>query len=130
MDEPDVKLTKRGRPDKRTEKDGTSRQNGSQAHSKINALVQAGNLVREEESGSDLEIIIQKRALVPKRPTPMPEPKLERSSSPNDEKYTGLMNDLATLGKEMVDLRTVKPEPVAQAPDPVATLRRQILMRF
>jgi hypothetical protein len=129
MDEADVKLTKRGQPDKRAGKDGTSRKNCSQARSKINALVQAGKLVREEESSSDLEITIQKRAPV-KPPKPLPEPKLERSPSPNDEKYNGLMNDVTALRKEMADLRALKPEPVAQAPDPVATLRRQILMRF
>jgi hypothetical protein len=130
MEESDVKLTKRGKPDKRTGADGTSRKNCSRAREKINTLVRAGRSAQDDDS-SDLEITIQKRAPVAqKRPKPTPEPKGERSPSPNDEKYTGLLNDLATLRKEMADLRSVKPEPAVVVPDAVAALRRQLLMRF
>ena len=128
MEDTDVKLTKAGNPDKRTGKDGSSRKNASRAREKINTLVRAGKL--QEDDLSDLEITIQKRAPVAlKRPKPLPEPKRERSPSPVSEKYTALVNDLTALRRELTELRSVKVD-AAPVPDPVQTIRRQILMRF
>ena len=121
MEDADIKLTKRGQPDKRSGKDGSSRKNVSRAREKINTLVKAGQL--QEDDSSDLEITIQKRA-PPKR---KPVPERERTPSPVNENYNTLVAELAALRKDLSELRTVKPEPV---PDPVATIRRQILMRF
>ena len=124
--EPDVKLTKRGIPDKRTGKDGSSRKNASRAREKINTLVSAGKAHDQlEEDDSDLEITIQKRAPKRKPPrehTPSPDRNMQKESQ------DALVTELAALRREIADLR--KPELVVQTPDPVATIRRQILMRF
>ncbi len=130
MDEPDIKLTKRGKPDKRTGADGTSRKNRSRARETMNTLVRAGRSAQYDDS-SHLGIPIQKRAPVAqKRPKPIAEPKGKRAPSPNDDKYSTLLNDLVTLRQEMADLRALKPKPLAHAPNPVASLRRQMLMSF
>ena len=127
MEESDVKLTKTGQPDKRTGKDGSSRKNVSRAREKINTLVRAGKLVQEDDS-SDLEITIHKKAPVASKRKPLPEPR-DRTPSPSpiNENYNTLVAELAALRKDLSELRTAKPE---SAPDPVATIRRQILMRF
>ncbi len=127
MDEAAVKLTKSGNPDKRAGKDGSSRKNVSRAREKINTLVCAGKAQgqQEDQEDSDLEICIQKRE---RKPPPERKPPLQRTPSPERkeqrESHDALVNELAALKRELADLR--KPE----IPDPVVTLRRQILMRF
>jgi hypothetical protein len=125
MDEADVKLTKSGNPDKRTGKNGSSRKNVSRAREKINTLVSAGKAQdqQEDQEDSDLEITIQKRERKPppKRKPPPHTPSPDRKTR---QEYDALVTDLAAVRQELADLRK------SEAPDPVATIRRQILMRF
>ena len=124
MDEADVKLTKSGKPDKRAGKDGSSRKNVSRARQKIHTLVCAGKAQDQLEDDSDLEITIQKR--VPKRAQPQRERTPSLDQKAQQPSHDALVTELAALRQEMADLR----KPKLQTPDPVATIRRQILMRF